>query len=465
MLLHLQTDPIGQPNGREPSLAKLQGNILKGHGRKHARLLFFQFIANPHLARSFIAGCAPLLTAALDELEAAARFRKEGIIGPLHVTLSLSWKGYQYLGFNSDDIFLDFDDAEQPVHPFRAGMRSRADLLNDPKVETWEVPYRQNRENGGEIHGLVTFADDDVVRLTDQVKAFLERMEGIATKVTIEHGDQLFAPLNSARPIEHLGFEDGISNPRFFARDVEAEIAGNNNVVWNPKAGPRLVLIHDKLAKDPEACGSYLVFRKLREDVQGFQVLEETLAQKLRVPPDEASAMVFGRHRDGQPLIRGGVGSNSRNNFDYQEDLQAPFTCPIHAHVRKANPRRDARVADDFRNRRIARRSITYGIDMHASVEAQDPNDTGEVGVLFLCYQRSVARQFEFMQRFWMNDSGFPTNDTGVDPIAGEGEGPPQLWHSRGEAMQFAFNSVVQMRGGEYFFTPSIVFLRNVEHL
>jgi deferrochelatase/peroxidase EfeB len=48
---------------------------------------------------------------------------------------------------------------------------------------------------------------------------------------------------------------------------------------------------------------------------------------------------------------------------------------------------------------------------------------TGECGLLFLAYQTSIERQFEFVTRAWRNNPHLHDTDNGHDPIAGQSFG------------------------------------------
>ena len=48
------------------------------------------------------------------------------------------------------------------------------------------------------------------------------------------------------------------------------------------------------------------------------------------------------------------------------------------------------------------RRGIPYGARNLA-----DPPSSG-VGLLFMCYQRNIRQQFEFIQRTWIDNPNFP---------------------------------------------------------
>jgi deferrochelatase/peroxidase EfeB len=112
------------------------------------------------------------------------------------------------------------------------------------------------------------------------------------------------------------------------------------------------------------------------------------------------------------------------------------------------------------------RRGITYGKrakNPDGSTRFDDLPD-GPVGLLFMCFQRDITQQFEFIQQSWLN---YTNIGIGLDPVAGQSSGktPPQRWPSVwGESPSVALdlNKVVTLKGGEYFFAPSKPFLRSV---
>ena len=70
------------------------------------------------------------------------------------------------------------------------------------------------------------------------------------------------------------------------------------------------------------------------------------------------------------------------------------------AHVRRANPRDGLPFDGKLVNRhRLIRRGIPYGEPLPPGAE----DDGRERGVIFMCLQASIARQFEFVQSQWLN--------------------------------------------------------------
>jgi deferrochelatase/peroxidase EfeB len=158
------------------------------------------------------------------------------------------------------------------------------------------------------------------------------------------------------------------------------------------------------------------------------------------------------------------------NNFDYKNDTPAT-KCPFHAHIRKANPRGKHGGIDD-KLHIMARRGIPFGQrDVNTEIDPSPHQmPEGGVGLLFMSFQKSIENQFEFIQKTWVNDPKFPNTDTGIDPIIGQnGTGnrsilkfPPEPGNTVAQNSAKEFDSFVTFKGGEYFFAPSIPFLKSI---
>jgi hypothetical protein len=161
----------------------------------------------------------------------------------------------------------------------------------------------------------------------------------------------------------------------------------------------------------------------------------------------------------------GGAHHPVMNDFTYASDGHG-MKCPFFAHTRKVNPR-----DDDTRSHLMARRGQTYG------VRADDPSDedvppnrrpTGGVGLLFMAFNSNIAQQFEHTQRTLANAAG--RGDTaGMDPVIGQGRRGKvrgaQRWAGNPKTDLRSGGPVAQavtMKGGEYFFAPSLVFLKGL---
>ncbi len=122
--------------------------------------------------------------------------------------------------------------------------------------------------------------------------------------------------------------------------------------------------------------------------------------------------------------------------------------CPAAAHIRKTNPRRDFPPQSGDANVRIIRNGIPYGFDYKAG-------DKSKRGLLFACYQSRIEQGFQHMQQAWSNTITFPNENTGLDPIIGQGERPAKT-SITDMAMAVAPPQLVTLKGGDYFFVPSI---------
>lgn len=149
----------------------------------------------------------------------------------------------------------------------------------------------------------------------------------------------------------------------------------------------------------------------------------------------------------------------SINDFSYKDQI-----CPISAHIRKTNIREVLGPNDsDPRAKRtkILRRGITYGDDYQ-------PNETANHsarGLLFVCYQGAIEDGFENMQASWSNSTTFRKGTPGHDPIIGQTQSKKlttRITDKDGKVVSsdLEFAQLVTLKGGEYFFAPSISALR-----
>lgn len=441
------------------ALSDLQGNLLKSHGRHHAAHLFLTFQPGKQKnARQFLAAMSLHVTSAEAQIEQTKHF-KAGGTEVVFEQCMLSSDGYRYLGIAVDD----FDSS------FQKGMKDSAinRNLSDPSVADWQLEYQR------QLHAMIIIAHSDSGALMQRVEQIEGALAGIAL-VYNEMGDAVFRvndPNNE--PIEHFGYLDGRSQPIFFQDDwIKNERSTAN---WDPQAKPGLILTQDLRAASPESAGSYFVFRKLEQNVQGFKKREQALAKALGLVGDArelAGAMVVGRFENGTPVITHDVADPEvappENDFNALMDPDGN-KCPFAAHIRKVNPRGVNARAEDLageKSHRIARRGITFG-DTTPPGDDLDRLPTDGVGLLFQCCNGVLGTQFELMQQCWANDPNFPKSDIGIDPVIGQHQGQTtvQKWPNPYDSpnwLTFSFQDFVTMKGGEYFFVPSISFLKNL---
>lgn len=433
-------------------LSDVQGNIIKSHGRDHTVLLFVRWRRERLVAvRRWIADFAQRwVTSAQQQFEQARHYRETGQCGPVFGSFFLSRRGYEMLGYSGAQLPAD--------QPFRMGMQhdELAATLGDPPVSSWEAGYQQACD------AIISLADDDLIRLLQSVN---QLCQGLRTCAEILNREDGFVLRNANRQaIEHFGYVDGVSQPLFASHDIQRQLeAGARFENWDPRAPLSLVLVKDPNGSHEDSYGSYLVLRKLEQNVRGFNEEMRQLADALKVDPELAGAYTVGRFKDGTPVSTSSHSADDHgNDFNFSDDPHGR-RCPFHAHVRKTNPRGDsvhrANVSEEEeRGHRIVRRAISYG--SHRS----DDEPEQDSGLLFLCFQASIENQFNFMQARWANAPNFVRVGTGPDPLIAQTDGAqawPLQW-GEPQTCAYAMKRWVLMKGGEYLFAPSISFLRSL---
>jgi Dyp-type peroxidase family len=432
-------------------LASLQSNIIHPHVRNHLRLLALR-IDEPIAARRALAGIARGLKSAAGQLDELHAFRAHGTPGTPFVAIALAAPGYARLGV---------DETRWPSDPaFRAGLRARD--LGDPDPLRWDAPYRDG------IDALILVGSHDDA-LTDRKVRELRRELGESVCVIAEETGNTLKNRNGDA-IEHFGYVDGRSQPLFIDEDLTYERETTDGADrWNPLVPLGHVLVPDPAIPGSEhAYGSYLVYRKLEQNVRAFKQQEARLARELGLLGENAErmgALLIGRFEDGTPLTlsrEAGMGDPVPNDFTYDDDA-AGTRCPLGAHIRRMNPRR----ADPAERTVIARRGQGYG------VRSDDPADedlaskpTDGVGLLFMAVVAGIEQQFERLQRAANGEDGDP-----FDAVMGQRRNPAEeprieLSGSWGDvpapSREFGVEPAVTLRGGEYCFLPSIAFLREL---
>ncbi|MEV7964905.1 hypothetical protein AB0O34_02860 [Sphaerisporangium sp. NPDC088356] len=436
-------------------LDNLQPNILQAHVREHMSVLFIGF-GDGADAKRFLRDLVPLMKSARRHLEEVREFNRSKAAGTSYVGVGISKLGYLKLG-HSTTGFTD--------NAFKSGLKRRKDTLEDPPVSAWEASYK------GEIHAVVMIGD----ATAPPVAATRERVLALLPATAKVLGEETGLGLRNAqdRGIEHFGYIDGRSQPLFLAEQV----AGEKGTNWTPFFPLSHILVADPLAPKPARhFGSYLVFRKLEQNVRAFRQAEEHLADNLGLTGADrqlAGAMLVGRFRDGTPLRLHGKPSSDgfpvQNDFSYRDDPGSK--CPVSAHIRKVNPR-DSRDGGLERvlGVMMARRGQTYGTRTDVPWDDAPPETrpTGGVGLLFMAFNSSLQNQFEFTQQSWADSPGFPSEGAGHDPVIGQGKREvkvryPKAWGSdKLSAPQAEVPQTVTMRGGEYFFMPSLAYLKSL---
>src|SRR5262249_25456272 len=144
------------------------------------------------------------------------------------------------------------------------------------------------------------------------------------------------------------------------------------------------------------------------------------------VDADWVSSRVVGRDRDGNLLSPGGALPLNRygqpdNDFRYFDRDKRGLGCPVGSHVRRGNPRDGlAPTTNDketlltaANSHRILRRGRKFGPDI-ADPRVDDGKDRG---LLFICLNTDIGRQFEFVQQTWVLNQNFSVLFDESDPL------------------------------------------------
>jgi Dyp-type peroxidase family len=439
-------------------VADLQGGIVRGYGARfaHARHLFVR-VREPAAARAFLAGLA-------DPVTTAEEWGEDRPATTLNV--ALSFRALEALGLPTR--LLDGFPQE-----FRCGMAHRAEHLAD-EPRTWDDDLR-------DLEVLLVVHAQSAAALADEAARWERELAAPDSGLALTHAQEA-ALLGDAR--EHFGFTDGFSQPAIegVAReDVPGQGIAYKRRPWWPLSRLRwraikpgeFVLGYDDEDRGPAPAppppfhrnASFMVWRKLHQDVAAFRAQIAAQAQRLGLREDFLAAKLVGRWPDGSPLALrpdapdAQLGDDKRraNDFAYGDDPRG-LHCPRGAHVRRTNPRDALGWEGRLSARhRILRRGMPYGPPLPDGAE----DDGVPRGLIFVCLQASLARQFEIVQSRWCNDG----NAFGLGPEADPVSGPAgrEIRHVIGGSpphVASPLRSCVECRGGEYLVVPGLAALR-----
>lgn len=454
------SDPAAHAVPGPADLEDIQGLVYSAWtDHDHAGFLFARLGPDPAASRAWLAGASRLVTPA-----ARHRRRTHG-----RLQLALSPTGLAALGVPADVIEMMAPEAT-------AGMASRRRVLADSDPAGWQIGGPADR-----LDALVmVYARDPRTRATELAR---HRDALVAAGATVRP-DELAWPIGER---EHFGFADGLSQPHvpgFHARPRPGEdpIPAGEVVLGYPNAYGQLPMTpiwdHFDLGRN----GSYLVFRKLGQDVAALWSWLDGHARRLAGGDPRAAAYLtellaaklVGRWRSGAPLALAPEHDDPelataarRNAFDYLEHDPDGLRCPLSAHIRRANPR-DARggTAEDSRTvvgrHRIVRRGRSYGSPLPHADALAGRDDGVARGLYFVCLQSSIARGFEFIQQTWLANPGFLGLHREPDPILGGGGCHFTIPADPVRLRLADVPRVVTPLGGGYFFLPSLSALARI---
>jgi deferrochelatase/peroxidase EfeB len=452
---------------------------------RHSACLVLQLPLDPAVARAWLAGILPSITFG------------EGSQHNPAAALAFTAQGLRRLGMADEDLGT-FPAA------FQNGMTSggRAQALGDtgrdaPGHWLWGAPES--------TEAVLLLFDRDSCRLADAIKKASENINACGGSVAFEQRLKDLPP-NNDQVYEPFGFADGVSQPILrdtprarSAHNAEHVVDAGEFVLGYPdnrgylpstptvrperdphrmlaEMGPPQPGVQPSFTRggsdgrrDFGRDGTFLVVRHLEQDQRAFHDFAEAEARRLSadascpfagMPRDDLrevlKAKMVGRWADGGSLVRHAHPASGKcrtpdNDFTFGREDPQGFACPFGAHIRRTNPRdsldSDSALQLTFSNRhRILRVGRQY--------EAASANELP--GLMFMCLNADIERQFEFLQQTWVLGRNFHGLRDEQDPMLGHSpaeraftiptcQGPVQL---RG------LPACVRVRGGGYFFMP-----------
>jgi Dyp-type peroxidase family len=396
------------------------------------------------------------------------------------VNVGFTHRGLKALGLSQRSL-----DSFPPA--FQAGPLVRARDVGDvgPHApEHWEGGL-----GGPAIHAMGwirTDSDEGRELATSIIRAEMDATGGVEIRF-VQDTKALAHQNGIGSEGEHFGFADPISQPPIEGADAPmypGDGVQEPDGTWRAlKPGEFLLGYEDEAGpagtQGPEPFelrlnGTYMVFRKLYQDVAAFRRYLGTAAKALYGSDDPAhqelvAAKMMGRWRSGCPVDLSpekddpaiAADPHRRNDFTYAGDEKG-LRCPLGAHLRRSNPRATPlKRATAVRRHRLLRRGVEYGPHLADGVLEDDGVDRGLVN-LFI--QADIERQFEFVQKEWMKGGEFIGLDPNEqDPINGTGGAGSQL-SVPGARRPFVFDlpTFVLVKGGEYLFVPGINALQGI---
>jgi len=444
-------ETVASVAGRAPKLDlhEIQATVLRPRPAPYFGSHVLLRVDEPPAGRAFLRRLTPHVDSCADWWSATDPW----------IAVGISYAGLKALGV-AEDSLRSFPEA------FREGMAARARQLgdvglNDPK--NWDQAYGK-----GEVHiGLSAFSysEESRRRIVGIAREQLVGFSGVSVLAMQDFG---------AQPDDRnsLGYKDGIDQPAIEGSGVDPlpwqgqPIKAGEFILGYPgEAGFPLPL------PQPEILGrngTFVGFRKYQSRVGAFnrflQAHGSTEAER-----ELLAAKLVGRWRSGAPLTLApdvdnpvlGADPQRNNDFEYANDSrgrQAPFGC----HIRRMNPR-DTKLTrlTYVKLHRLIRRGTTYGppYDPNALSEADDEVSRG---AYFLFISAKAMATIEFLQQELINDGNFIGIGDERDPIIGLQEEGAHFTIPKDPVRRLVrgIETFNVLRGGEYFFMPSISALK-----
>ncbi len=438
------------PRGRVTvELDDIQATVLRYRPEPYYGTHVMLRVDDARAGREFLRGLTPHVDSAADWWQT----------GEPWIAVAITYAGLIALGVPEDSL-QSFPEA------FRVGMAARADKLlddgeNDP--EHWEPHFGK-----GLIHiGVSVFSDSEEAwrRTMDTARRHYQGRPGLTVLTAEEFGAQ-------PGDLNPLGYKDSIGQPAIDGSGVEplpgqgpAIKAGEFILGYPGEAGVPLA------APQPEVLGrngTYVGLRKYQTRVARFNRFLQAHA-RTEDERELLAAKLVGRWRSGAPLTLApdqddpalGADPLRNNDFTYAADPDGRRV-PLGSHMRRMNPR-DTKMAllADVNIHRIIRRSTAYGAPYDPNALSPQDDETPR-GLHFIFISAKAMATMEFLQQEWINNGNFMSLGDERDPNVGlQRDGATfTIPHAPVRRRIHGIETFNVLRGGEYFFMPSLSALR-----
>ena len=379
--------------------------------------------------------------------------------GQSWISVAITYPGLVALGVPEDSLH-SFPDA------FRTGMAAQAGQLldageNDPAH--WDAPF-----GTGLVHlGVSVFSDSEPAwrQTMEMARKQYEGFPGVRVLIEQDFGAQ-------PGDLNPLGYKDSIGQPAIDGCGVDV-LPGQGPLI---KAGEFILGYPGETGAplpmpQPDVLGRNGTYAGLRKYQSRVGTFNRFLREHARTEEEREllAAKLVGRWRSGAPLTLApdrddpelGADPQRNNDFSYAADphgRQVPLGC----HMRRMNPRdTEMAIFADVNVHRIIRRSTTYGAPYDPGATTPQDDETPR-GLYFIFLSAKAMATLEFLQREWINDGNFMNLGTERDPNIGLQPGDATFTIPQDPVRRriHGIETFNVLRGGEYFFLPSLSALR-----
>lgn len=452
-------------------LADVQGNILRGYRADRAVHLFFK-VVDVMAARKWLATILPNSAAGGGAEWLGIRSGASWGSNKPHVMTNVAFTYAGMVALLPDRK----NDLQKFPLAFREGAHRRAERNGDTgesSPETWR--FGRDEQQIHVVLSLYAFDTKAQAAANAAAQGIFTPVRTLLETAASANGMKLvdYQPAQALpEGREYFGYRDGISKPRIAGQckpdDPDFQPAASpgefllGREYMSVFGGPSIGDMPEDLARN----GTFAAMRLLEQDVALFDKTITSEAARLKIADkNELKAKLMGRWPDGKPLSLDPPGApvsgGPTNEFDYAPSWAHPDVdndhfgarCPVGAHIRRANPR-TARVAGQRHSRRLIRRGMP---STWKNAEGKE-----QFGLLGLFIGASLERQFEFIQREWIQGdlaaSGIRHTQ---DPVVGLRSKPTVLRLSPDK--EVTLPPFVRTRGSLYLFFPSLSTLRGLD--